>query len=186
MSDGGLNTSDSSATIAHVGLGSNVGDRLAHLQRALESLARLNGVELVAASRVYESEPAGGPPGQERYFNAVVRLRTALNAVGLLRRLHEIEDELGRLRTVRWGPRTIDLDLLLFGDAVIQTDDVRVPHPHLPERPFVLAPLADLDPDLREPKSGRPVRELLAACPHSDCRVAADQTLSVPRGTAAT
>jgi 2-amino-4-hydroxy-6-hydroxymethyldihydropteridine diphosphokinase len=165
-------------TIAYVGLGSNVGDRSAHLNAARNRLARVDGVTVLAASTIYESEAVGGPPGQDPYLNAVFKVRTRLDAAALLDALHVIERELGRRRSVRWGPRTIDLDLLLFGDATIRSPELCVPHPEMNARPFVLAPLAELDPHVRDPVSGRTARELLSACPSDGCRVAVNRALA--------
>jgi 2-amino-4-hydroxy-6-hydroxymethyldihydropteridine diphosphokinase len=162
-------------TIAYIGFGSNVGDRCAHLNDALERLARVDGVEFAAASPMYESAAIGGPAGQDRFLNAVVSVRTRLDAAALLTALSSVEQQLGRRRSVRWGPRTIDLDILLFGDSIIRTAELCVPHPGFASRRFVLAPLADLNPDLRDPVSGRTAGELLAACPEADCRPAVGQ-----------
>lgn len=163
------------STIAYIGFGSNVGDRSAHLNAALDRLARVDGVTVLAASTVYQSEAIGGPPGQDPYWNAVVKVRTRLDAAALLDALLSIELQLGRHRSVRWGPRTIDLDLLLFGDAIIRAPKLRVPHPELNARPFVLAPLAELDPDVCDPVSGKSAREMLAACPDPACRMVDDR-----------
>jgi len=167
-------------TSAYIGLGSNVGDRLSWLQESIDRLQRARGVRVVAVSSVYESEPVGGPPGQGRFLNAAVEVHTTLSPDKLLETLHATEAALGRTRTERWGPRIIDLDLLLFGDRVHRSSAVRVPHEALNERVFVLAPLADLSPSLRDPVTGRSVRELLHACPSSGCRPVPGWTLRVP------
>jgi 2-amino-4-hydroxy-6-hydroxymethyldihydropteridine diphosphokinase len=127
---------------AFVGLGSNLGDRLANLQRAVELLAARNGVTVVASSRVYETAPVG--PAQPDYLNAVVEVATILGARDLLESCLSIEDEMGRVRAERWGPRLIDLDLLLFGDETIDQPGLTVPHPRMFERLFVLVPLVEL------------------------------------------
>ena len=126
-----------------MGLGSNLGDRLAHLRRALQGLP-----DVVAVSQVYETEALGGPPGQRPYLNAVVELDTELGPRGLLAVARRLEDEAGRTRTERWGPRTLDVDVLLVGDLVVHDADLVVPHPRMWERRFVTVPLAELAPDV--------------------------------------
>lgn len=129
---------------AYVALGSNLGDREAHLARAVEALRATPGVEVEALSTIRETAPVGGPP-QGPYLNAVVELRTGLAARTLLERLLEIEAEAGRARgPQRNAPRTLDLDLLLYGDQEIDEPDLVVPHPRMQQRAFVLEPLAEL------------------------------------------
>ncbi len=136
-----------------------MGDREAHLRRALAALP-----DLVAVSPLYETEPVGGPPGQDRYLNLVAELASALTPRELLAVARRLEDRAGRVRTVRHGPRTLDVDVLLVGDLVVSEPDLVVPHPRMWERRFVVAPLADLAPDLVSPSvriaSGGDVREL--------------------------
>lgn len=131
---------------AFVGLGSNLGDRLGALERAVGLLAAAGDV--VAVSPVYETEPVGGPGGQDRYLNVVVELLTADSPRRLLERCRDLERDAGRVRTVRFGPRTLDADVLLVGDERVAEPDLVVPHPRMFERRFVLAPLADLAPEL--------------------------------------
>lgn len=128
-------------------LGSNLGDRTAHLERAVDALTRLGSVE--AGSPVYETAPVGGPD-QGPYLNAVIKLDTDLPPMHLLERLLEIEKAAGRARTERWGPRTLDLDILLYGDETIDEPGLTVPHPALRDRRFVLMPLADVDPGIAD------------------------------------
>jgi len=130
----------------YLGLGSNLGDRLAHLQGAVDGLAATPGVRLVAVSAVYETEPVGGPADQGEYLNAVVAMETALPPRRLLEIAQRLEADAGRVRAARWGPRTLDVDVLLVGDERVDEPDLVVPHPRLSERGFVLAPLSDLDP----------------------------------------
>lgn len=139
-------------------LGSNLGDRRAHLEEALWRLEE-GGVRVVRRSSWYETEPVGYTD-QPAFLNLVVEVRTSLTPRALLRRTQEVELALGRVRTVRWGPRTADVDLLLYGRRVILEPDLVVPHPRLRERAFVLVPLYELDPDLVLP-DGTPVASLL-------------------------
>ncbi len=134
-------------TKAYLGLGSNLGDRLAHLQAALDHLAALRGVRVLRSSRIYETDPVGGPP-QPDYLNAVVEVETTLSSRQLLRACRTIEDGLGRLRAERWGPRTIDIDVLTFGRERSNDPELTLPHPRINERGFVLVPLLELEPDL--------------------------------------
>ena len=140
-------------TRAFVGLGSNLGDREGHLRRAVEALAA-HGLPPVAVSAVYESD-ALGPP-QPDYLNAAAEVSTSLSAREVLETLKTVEEELGRTPTDRWGPREIDLDLLLFGDEMLDEPGLTVPHPELTRRSFVLVPLLEIDPDLELP-SGEPL-----------------------------
>jgi len=135
---------------AFIGLGSNLGDRWAHLERAVALLRAGGGVR--AVSSIYETEPVGGPP-QGPYLNAVVELVTEEPPRALLARCQALEADAGRVRTVRFGPRTLDADLLLVGDEVVCEPDLVVPHPRLFERRFVLAPLRDLAPELVPPEA---------------------------------
>jgi 2-amino-4-hydroxy-6-hydroxymethyldihydropteridine diphosphokinase len=139
---------------AYLGLGSNLGERLAILQQAVDRLAREPGIRVVASSRVWETDPVGGPP-QPDYLNAVIRIDTDLTPFELLDASQRVERALGREREVRWGPRTIDIDLLLFGDQRLDVPLLTVPHPRMTSRAFVLLPLLELDPDARMPDGTR-------------------------------
>ena len=132
---------------AHLALGSNLGDRTAHLAAALAALAASSGIQDLAISPVYETAPIG-PPGQDDYLNLVVAIETTLAPHALLDLTQMIEHACGRIRTERWGPRTLDLDLLLHGDTTLADDRLTLPHPRLMERAFVMIPLAALAPDL--------------------------------------
>ena len=152
---------------ALLGLGANLGDRLASLQRAVDLLAD-RGVRATASSRVWVTSPLGGPPGQPEFLNAVVRVETgALEPEAVLAAVHEVEAELGRVRDERWGPRTIDIDILLWDQLVRDDPHLTIPHPRMHERAFVVLPLLDLDPDPRLP-GGRRLLELPA--PRGDAR----------------
>lgn len=143
-------------TRAFVGLGSNQGDSFALLEAARTALDSLPQTALIRCSRYYRTEPVGDAE-QPEFLNAVAELETVLKPLALLRGMQRIEIELGRARDPdrRWGPRTIDLDLLLFGHAVVREQDLTVPHPRMGERAFVLEPLAELAPDLEIPGLGR-------------------------------
>ncbi len=138
---------------AYLGLGSNLGDRAAHLQLAVDELATTTGVRVVAVSKVYETSPVGGP-AQDDYLNAVVAIETDLDARQLLAVAQHLEQRAARVRTVRWGPRTLDVDVLLVGDEHVAESDLEVPHPRLYERGFVLAPLRDVAPDRVDQPAG--------------------------------
>jgi 2-amino-4-hydroxy-6-hydroxymethyldihydropteridine diphosphokinase len=131
---------------AYLGLGSNLGDRLAKLASAVEALAAQAGIRVARSSRVYETDPLGGPT-QPEFLNAVVEVETDLAPRELLEACGRVETELGRVRDERWGPRTIDVDLLTYGEETIDEPDLVVPHPRMHERAFVLVPLAELDAD---------------------------------------
>jgi len=138
---------------AFIGLGSNLGERESMIRQALEAMSTLPDTELVRASSLYDTEPVGDAE-QPNFLNAVAEIETDLPARQLLWNLLLIEKRLGRERTRRWGPRTIDLDLLLYGAETIEEDDLRVPHPELTRRAFVLVPLIELEPLLVHPGTG--------------------------------
>ena len=146
---------------AYIGLGANLGDRDATLERATTLLKAVEGVEVIAVSEFRETDPVG-VIDQPRFLNGAAAVETTLSTRELLDALLGIERALGRVRGERWGPRTVDLDLLLFGDEIVDAPGLRVPHPRLHERRFALGPLAELDPELEIPGRGR-VSEVLAA-----------------------
>lgn len=131
---------------AYLGLGANLGDRLANLQRAVDLLGEVPGLAVARSSRVYETEPVGGPE-QPDYLNAVVEVRTDLAPHALLEACLGVEARMGRIRSERWGPRPIDVDVLTYDDRTIDDPDLVVPHPRMHERGFVLIPLAELTAD---------------------------------------
>src|SRR5262245_44689322 len=134
------------STVAYIALGSNLGDRAAYLHQAVEALRRQPGIAVTRLSSFHETAPVGGPPGQGPFLNAAAELRTDLSPGELLRVLLDTERTLGRVRGEHHGPRTIDLDLLFHGDQVLQEPGLTIPHPRLPERLFVLGPLAEIAP----------------------------------------
>lgn len=168
---GGAGRDGKAGVIAFLGLGSNLGDRAVTLSAALGLLAG-GDLRITRESRVYESPP-WGKTDQPAFLNQVVEVDTTLAPEALLARCQKIEDALGRVRRERWGPRTIDIDILLYDDLMIQTPDLVVPHPDLRRRAFVLVPLAEVAPDLRLP-TGETVGDVLMAIPdRAEVRVAA-------------
>jgi 2-amino-4-hydroxy-6-hydroxymethyldihydropteridine diphosphokinase len=148
-------------TVAYVGLGANIGPREVTLQRAVGLLAEADEVEVLAVSQLRDTAPVG-VVDQPAFLNGAVEIETSLSPRGLLDLLLAIERALGRVREQRWGPRTVDLDLLVYGSETVDEPGLRVPHPRLHERRFALEPLAELSPDLDVPGLGR-VSDLLAA-----------------------
>lgn len=142
-----------------LGLGGNMGDRLAELQAGLDELAGRDGIEPVGVSRLWETDYVG-PGRQDPYLNACIALRTSFSLRGLLEILQDVERTRGRERDGHMKPRPIDLDILLDGDAVVDEPGLRVPHPRFAERAFVLEPLSELAPEQRDPDSGETVRAL--------------------------
>jgi 2-amino-4-hydroxy-6-hydroxymethyldihydropteridine diphosphokinase len=147
----------------YLSLGSNIGDREAHLQAALEQLAS-EKLRVVRVSPVYETEPQE-LTAQRWFLNLVAEAETSLFPVQLLARVGRIERSLGRVRTMPKGPRTIDIDILLYGSSVVRTAKLEIPHPRMAARRFVLAPLADLDAELRHPVTRKTVRQMLDEAP---------------------
>jgi len=155
----------------YIGLGANLGNRAANLGMALRYLSPLAVVEEV--SSLYETTPVGPPSAsswerQPNFYNAVCRISSGLAPLALLRYLKSIEFEIGRRPDGSWAPRPIDLDFLLYGEDVVAVDGLALPHPRLAERAFVLAPLAEIAPELRHPVSGKSMAELLAALDEDD------------------
>lgn len=144
---------------AYIGLGSNLDDPVAQVKLAICELAAVTGIAVTQRSSFYSNPPLGEIE-QPDFINAVVEIRTTLTAVQLLKRLQEIEIQHGRQREMRWGPRTLDLDLLLYDRSIIDTETLTVPHPHLHERAFVLFPLTEINSEINVPGKGR-VRDLL-------------------------
>jgi dihydroneopterin aldolase/2-amino-4-hydroxy-6-hydroxymethyldihydropteridine diphosphokinase len=163
---------------AVLALGSNLGDRLATLQQAVDELAATPGLGILAVSPVYQTAPVGGPE-QPDYLNAVVLAETSRPAGDLLRRTQEIEAAAQRTREVRWGPRTLDIDVIVYGDETSGDPALTLPHPRAHERSFVLAPWHDADPGAELPGHGR-IAGLLAALPRAGVRRRDDMALRIP------
>jgi 2-amino-4-hydroxy-6-hydroxymethyldihydropteridine diphosphokinase len=159
-------------------LGSNLGDRLANLQAAVDALGAGPGLDEVAVSPVYETAPVGGPP-QPDYLNAVLVAATSLPPRAVLERGRAAEAALGRARGPRWGPRTIDVDVIAYGNEISGDPELTLPHPRAHERAFVLAPWHDVNPDAVIPGRGR-VADLLAALPSGGVRLCRDARLRPP------
>ena len=151
-----------SEVTAYLGLGSNLGDREENLRKSLSLLG--DAGEITALSSIYETEPWGYAE-QPSFLNMVCGFRTYLSPPELLGLVQEVERRLGRVRTIRYGPRTMDVDILLYGDRIVDTSDLQIPHPRIPERAFVLAPFAEIAPDIEHPTLKRPISVLLADAP---------------------
>lgn len=149
--------------LAYLGLGSNLGHRAGNLEAALAKLAAPD-LHVLRVSSTYETEPVGFA-AQRWFLNLVAEIETSLFPLQLLGRVGKIEQALGRVRTVKDGPRTLDIDILLYGKAVVQGARLEIPHPRMADRRFVLAPLAELAPDLRHPVTHQTIRAMLEAAP---------------------
>ncbi len=147
--------------LAYIGLGANLGDPRRQVEEALARLAAAPEVEVLRVSSLYLNPPLG-PPEQPWYVNAVAQVRTRLTPEELLRVLHRIEEELGRVRGERWGPRLLDLDLLLYDGLILSGPDLQIPHPEMHRRAFVLVPLAEIAPQAWHPGLEKTAAELLA------------------------
>jgi 2-amino-4-hydroxy-6-hydroxymethyldihydropteridine diphosphokinase len=146
--------------IAYIGIGSNVGDKAFQCEKAVSEILKVDHHKLLAKSSFFETQPVGYT-SQDWFINGVIKIETDLDPLGLLHALKAIESQLGRTETFRWGPRTIDLDILIFNDKKIETEELRIPHPLLHERQFALAPLAEIDQDLLHPILKKTIGKLL-------------------------
>jgi len=146
--------------IAYIGIGSNLGDKLYYCEKAISEILKIDRHKLLARSSFFKTEPVGYS-SQDWFVNGAVKIETDLESSELLRTLKTIEGRLGRTETFRWGPRTIDLDILFFDDLQIQIRDLKVPHPRIQDRKFVLVPLVEIDQNLIHPTLKKTIRELL-------------------------
>lgn len=146
--------------VAYIGFGSNIGDRLKHIQNALYALSKMEEIALRQTSSIYKTAPVGYE-AQSEFLNGVVAIQTTLSPLSLLHTLKDIETAVGRQHRIRWGPREIDLDLLIYGDLCLQTEKLVVPHAEMHLRRFVLDPLAEIAPDLVHPVFQENIQTLL-------------------------
>ena len=145
-----LLSTPNSMHLAYIGFGSNIGDRLVHIQNAIQTLSKTEGITLQKISSLYKTDPVGYE-AQAQFLNGVAAIHTTLSPLSLLHTLKDIETAIGRKHRIRWGPREIDLDILIYGDLCLQTEKLVVPHPEMHLRGFVLVPLAEIAPDLVHP-----------------------------------
>ena len=144
----------------YIGFGSNIGDRLAHIQNAIHILSKTEGITLKEISSIYTTDPVGYE-AQAQFLNGVAAIQTSLSPLSLLHTLKDIETAIGRKHRIRWGPREIDLDILIYGDLCLQTEKLVIPHPEMHLRGFVLVPLAEITPDLVHPVFQESIQTLL-------------------------
>ena len=147
-------------SIVYISLGSNLGDRAGNIKRAAEQLKADKRLKIREKSSIYETEPVGGPP-QDYFLNQVIKIEANLTPQDLLGSLLEIEKRLGRKKGVRWGPRLIDLDILLFDNLILKEFDLEIPHPLLARRKFVLVPLAEINSELEHPVLKKKIKDIL-------------------------
>ncbi len=145
---------------AYIGLGSNIGDRKKNIEDAINLIEITPDIKIIKKSSLYITEPIGYV-GQDCFLNSVIEVITKLSPDELLHRCQAIEDKMGRVRTMFWGPRIIDLDILLFGDEIVEDDKLIIPHPLMHNRRFVLIPLVEIAPDIMHPKLNKTASELL-------------------------
>ncbi|NEQ41177.1 MAG: 2-amino-4-hydroxy-6-hydroxymethyldihydropteridine diphosphokinase [Okeania sp. SIO3I5] len=155
-----LNNSEKNQGNAAIGMGSNLGESLDTLKNAIQTLDEIPGINLITYSNWYRTKPIGGPP-QPDYINGCALLKVELTPHKLLEILLETEQQFKRIRLEHWGPRTLDLDLILYDDLILDTPNLQIPHPRMRERAFVLVPLAEIAPDWIDPVSGKAIAKLL-------------------------
>lgn len=146
--------------VAYIGFGSNIGDRLSHIQNAINTLSKTEGITLQKISSIYKTDPVGYE-AQAQFLNGVAAIQTSLSPLSLLYTLKDIETVIGRKHRIRWGPREIDLDILIYGDLCVQTEKLIIPHPEMHLRGFVLVPLAEIAPNLVHPVFQESIQTLL-------------------------
>jgi 2-amino-4-hydroxy-6-hydroxymethyldihydropteridine diphosphokinase len=146
--------------IAYIGIGSNLGDKLHQCEKAISEILKIDRHKLLAKSSLFKTQPIGYT-SQDWFVNGAIKIGTDLDALELFRTLKAIESQLGRTETFRWGPRTIDLDILFFDDVEIHTEELQIPHPQIQNRQFVLIPLAEIDRNFIHPVLKKPIQELL-------------------------
>lgn len=146
--------------VAYIGFGSNIGDRLAHIQNAIHILSKTEEITLQKISSVYKTDPVGYE-AQAEFLNGVAAIQTSLSPLSLLHTLKDIETEIGRQHRIRWGPREIDLDILIYGNLCLQTEKLIIPHPEMHRRGFVLVPFAEIAPDVVHPVFQETIQTLL-------------------------
>ncbi|MEB3828269.1 2-amino-4-hydroxy-6-hydroxymethyldihydropteridine diphosphokinase [Phormidium sp. CCY1219] len=173
MVDRSEQSARTNSTLSGIALGSNLGDSLATLEDALNTLEALPGITLKARSRWYKTAPIG--PSQPDYLNGCALLDVTLSPQELLATLLAVENQFGRVREERWGPRTLDLDVILFGDLILDSPELQIPHPRMRERAFVLVPLAEIAPDWIEPVSQLTISELLQKVDASGVKLGGDR-----------
>ena len=163
--------------LAYIGFGSNIGDRLTYIQNSLHSLSEAEGISLKTVSSIYKTEPMGNV-AQDDFLNGVVSLETSLSPHTLLHTLKDIEISIGRQHRKHWGPREIDMDIIIYDDLCLQTPDLTIPHPEMHLRRFVLAPLAEIVPNLTHPVFNKSIFSLLLSL-KDDKSVVKDKSYSV-------
>ncbi len=130
--------------VCYIGIGSNLGDRRKYIRAAVKKISALKETKIIKLSAIIETEPSGGPAGQGKFLNAALKIKTELSPLTLLKQLKQVEKTLGRKKTVRWGPRTIDLDILFYGDKIINRKNLQIPHPRVFQRKFVIKSLLEI------------------------------------------
>lgn len=145
---------------AYLGLGSNIGDRKQQLLKAIDLIGNIKGIKVTKQSSIYETAPIGYTD-QPNFLNLCLEIETELSPQQLLKHCLDIEQQLHRVREIRWGPRTLDIDILLFSDNIIETDNLSIPHPRMQERAFVLIPLNDIASDKKDPRLNQKIHDLV-------------------------